>query len=43
MSTKYYDALVVGGGFGGITELFKLREAGYSVHGFERGTYLGGV
>lgn len=43
MTIKYYDAIVVGGGFGGITQLFKLREAGYSVHGIERRTFLGGV
>lgn len=41
MTIKYYDAIVVGGGFGGITQLFKLGEAGYSVHAFERGSFLG--
>lgn len=43
MTIKYYDTIIVGGGFGGITQLFKLREAGYSVHGFERGSFFGGV
>jgi hypothetical protein len=43
MTIKYYDAIVVGGGFGGITQLFKLEEAGYSVHAFERGSFLGTV
>lgn len=43
MTIKYYDDIVVGGRVGGITQLFKLGEAGYYVHGFERGLFLGGV
>lgn len=43
MTVNYFDAIIVGGGFGGITQLFKLRESGLLVHGFERGSFLGGV
>ncbi|KAK6455937.1 cyclopentanone 1,2-monooxygenase [Scheffersomyces xylosifermentans] len=39
----HYDQIVVGGGFGGMTTLHKLREKGYNVHGFERGSDFGGV
>lgn len=41
--TTYYDAVIVGGGFGGISELYQLRKAGLKVHGYERGTTIGGV
>ena len=34
----HYDQIVVGGGFGGMTTLHKLREKGFNVHGFERGS-----
>src|SRR5580704_14231324 len=37
------DAVVVGGGFGGMYMLHKLREAGFSVQGFEAGTDVGGT
>ncbi len=37
------DAVVVGGGFGGMYMLHKLREAGVSVQGFEAGADVGGT
>src|SRR5580698_1362810 len=37
------DAVVVGGGFGGMYMLYKLREAGFSVEGFEAGDGVGGT
>ena len=37
------DAVVVGGGFGGMYMLYKLREAGFSVQGFEAGDGVGGT
>lgn len=37
------DALVVGGGFGGIYAVYKLRAMGLSVHLFEASSRLGGV
>lgn len=43
MTIKCYDPIVVGGRFAVITQLFKLREAGYSVHGFDRGSSFGGL
>lgn len=39
----YFDAIVVGGGFGGVYQLFKLRSLGFKVKGFEKGSQLGGV
>lgn len=38
-----FDAVIVGGGFGGISELYQLRKAGLRVHGYERGSTIGGV
>lgn len=38
-----YDAIVVGGGFGGTFHLKHLRELGFNVHMFEAGSQLGGV
>lgn len=38
-----FDAIVVGGGFGGIYQTYKLRELGLSVKCFERGNGLGGT
>lgn len=39
----HLDALVVGGGFGGLYSLFKLRDQGLHAKIFEAGTGLGGV
>ena len=38
-----YDAIVVGGGFGGIFHLYHLRKLGFRVHLFEAGAKLGGI
>jgi cyclohexanone monooxygenase len=38
-----YDAVVIGAGFAGIYSLYRLRESGLSVHGFEAGTGVGGT
>ncbi|MFI4933511.1 MAG: flavin-containing monooxygenase [Caulobacterales bacterium] len=37
------DAVVVGAGFGGLYMLHRLREAGFSVQGFEAGDNVGGT
>lgn len=37
------DAVVIGAGFAGIYMLYKLRQAGLSVHGFEAGSDVGGT
>jgi cyclohexanone monooxygenase len=37
------DAAVIGAGFAGLYMVYRLREAGYSVHGFERGDGVGGT
>lgn len=37
------DVVVVGAGFGGLYSLYKLRESGYSVQGFEAASDVGGV
>lgn len=37
------DAIIVGGGFGGIYQTWKLRELGYNIQAFERQPGLGGV
>ncbi|VVT54682.1 uncharacterized protein SAPINGB_P004198 [Magnusiomyces paraingens] len=42
MSTEF-DAIVVGGGFGGIYSTYKLRNMGYNVKSFEKGPQIGGV
>ncbi|ODQ77429.1 hypothetical protein BABINDRAFT_163454 [Babjeviella inositovora NRRL Y-12698] len=39
----HYDAIVVGGGFGAVRSLYNLRKAGYNVHGYEKGSAIGGV
>ena len=39
----HFDAVVVGGGFGGMYMLYKLREMGFSARVFERGTDVGGT
>lgn len=38
-----YDAIIIGGGFGGCYSLYKLRQQGYSTHLIEAGSALGGV
>jgi cation diffusion facilitator CzcD-associated flavoprotein CzcO len=37
------DVLIIGAGFGGCYSLYRLRQAGFKVHVFESGSYLGGV
>jgi cyclohexanone monooxygenase len=37
------DVVVVGAGFGGLYALYRLREAGWSVQGFEDGSGVGGT
>ncbi|KAG6817125.1 hypothetical protein H0H87_012316 [Tephrocybe sp. NHM501043] len=40
---QQFDALVVGAGFSGLHQLYKLRKAGFSVKVFEAGSGLGGT
>ena len=37
------DAVVIGAGFAGIYMAYRLRESGFSVHGFEAGSDVGGT
>jgi cyclohexanone monooxygenase len=37
------DAVVIGAGFAGLHMLYRLREQGFTVHGFERGGGVGGT
>jgi len=37
------DAVVIGAGFAGLYMVYRLREDGFSVHGFERGGGVGGT
>jgi cyclohexanone monooxygenase len=37
------DAVVIGAGFAGLYMVYRLREDGFSVHGFERGDGVGGT
>jgi cyclohexanone monooxygenase len=37
------DAIVIGAGFAGLYMLYRLREQGFSVHGFEQGSGVGGT
>ncbi len=37
------DAVVIGAGFAGLYMVYRLREEGFSVHGFERGDGVGGT
>jgi cation diffusion facilitator CzcD-associated flavoprotein CzcO len=37
------DAMVIGAGFAGLYMLYRLREQGFSVHGFEQGSGVGGT
>jgi len=41
--TEVLDALVIGAGFSGLYQLYRLREAGFKVRLFEAGSDLGGV
>jgi cation diffusion facilitator CzcD-associated flavoprotein CzcO len=41
MST--YDTLIIGAGFSGMYQLHRLRELGFTVHGFEAGSDVGGT
>ncbi|VVT58913.1 uncharacterized protein SAPINGB_P006448 [Magnusiomyces paraingens] len=43
MAPVEYDAIVVGGGFGGVYTTYQLRELGYNVHSFEKGSFIGGI
>lgn len=43
MTINYFDAIIVGSGFGGITSMQKLRDEGYTVKGFDRSEFLGGI
>ncbi len=40
---KDVDVIVVGAGFSGMFAIYKLRELGFSVQGFERGSDVGGT
>src|ERR1700759_299809 len=42
-STGPLDAVVIGAGFAGLYMLHRLREQGFSVHGFEQGDGVGGT
>src|SRR5579875_2848175 len=42
-ATDTIDAVVVGAGFAGMYMLYRLREAGFSVRGFEAGDGVGGT
>jgi cyclohexanone monooxygenase len=42
-SSPVLDAVVIGAGFAGIATVYKLRELGFSVHGFEAGSGPGGT
>lgn len=43
MATSTFDAIVVGAGFGGIFNLYKLKELGLSVKCFEKAPEVGGT
>ena len=38
-----FDVFVVGGGFGGLAMLYRLRELGFSMQGVETGDSVGGT
>lgn len=42
-ATREFEAIVVGGGFGGCYSLYNLRKEGFSTHLIEAGSALGGV
>jgi cation diffusion facilitator CzcD-associated flavoprotein CzcO len=37
------DVLIVGAGFGGLYQLYRLRNAGYNVKLFDAGSSMGGI
>jgi len=41
--TGQLDAVVIGAGFAGLYMVHRLREQGFSVHGFEQGDGVGGT
>jgi cation diffusion facilitator CzcD-associated flavoprotein CzcO len=43
LDTEPIDAVVIGAGFAGLYMVHRLRELGFSVHGFERGDGVGGT
>ncbi|KAL8671659.1 MAG: hypothetical protein Q9168_003839 [Polycauliona sp. 1 TL-2023] len=43
MNLENLDVVVIGAGFSGILAVYKLRQLGFRVHGFERQESLGGV
>jgi cation diffusion facilitator CzcD-associated flavoprotein CzcO len=43
VSEQPLDAVVIGSGFAGLYMLYRLRERGFNVHGFERGSGVGGT
>src|SRR5579862_6510762 len=43
MSDHDYDAIIIGAGFAGLYAMYRLRELGLTVHGFERGDDVGGT
>ena len=38
-----YDTIIIGAGFSGMYQLYRLRELGFTVHGFEAGAEVGGT
>ena len=42
-ATETIDAVVIGAGFAGMYMVYRLREAGFTVHGFEAGDDVGGT
>ncbi len=43
ISDERLDALIVGAGFNGLYQLYRLRERGFAVQLFEAGSDLGGT
>jgi cation diffusion facilitator CzcD-associated flavoprotein CzcO len=43
VSEQPLDAVVIGSGFAGLYMLYRLRERGFKVHGYERGSGVGGT
>jgi ribulose 1,5-bisphosphate synthetase/thiazole synthase len=39
-SVQHYDVIVIGAGFSGIANIYRLRKDGFKVHCFESGTVL---
>ena len=40
---KSFDVVVVGAGFSGVYQLYRLRDEGFNVHLIEAGAGLGGI